>query len=70
MKAKDPIMIGSAGGPSDSNTQFVLLLKEFLKLNAKIVDYPASPEVMLAVEQKEVDGRGASYSSIKPYVER
>jgi len=70
LKAKEPIMIGSAGGPSDSNTQFILLLKEFLKVNMKIINYPASAEVMLAVEGKEVDGRGASFSSIKPYVDR
>jgi len=70
LKAKEPIILGSAGGPTDSNTQFILLLKEFLKLNMKIVNYPASAEAMLAVEQKEVDGRGASYSSIKVFVER
>jgi tripartite-type tricarboxylate transporter receptor subunit TctC len=70
LKAKEPIMIGSAGGPSDSNTQFILLLKEFLKLNVKIINYPASAEVMLAVERKEVDGRGASFTSIKPFVDR
>jgi hypothetical protein len=27
LKAKEPIMIGSAGGPSDSNTQFILSLE-------------------------------------------
>jgi tripartite-type tricarboxylate transporter receptor subunit TctC len=70
LKAKEPIMIGSGGGPSDSNTQFIILLKEFLKISMKIINYPASPEVMLAVERKEVDGRGASFSSIKPFVER
>ncbi len=70
LKSKSPLMIGSAGGPSDSNTQFIILLKEFAGLNAKMIDYPASAEVMLAVEQKEVDGRGASYSSIKPFIER
>jgi tripartite-type tricarboxylate transporter receptor subunit TctC len=70
LKAKEPIMIGSGGGPSDSNTQFILLLKELLKINMKIINYPASPEVMLAVERKEVDGRGASFSSIKPFVDR
>jgi len=69
-KTKETIMVGSAGGPSDSNTQFILLLKEFLKLNMKIINYPASPEVMLAVERKEADGRGASFSSIKPYIDR
>ena len=70
LKSKEPIMIGSAGGMADSNTQFVVLLKEFLKLNAKIINYPASPEVMLAIERKEVDGRGASWSSVKPFVDR
>ncbi len=70
IKAKEPIMIGSAGGPSDSNTQFILLLKEFLNANMKIINYPASAEVMLAMERKEVDGRGASFSSVKPYVDR
>lgn len=70
LKSKQPIMIGSAGGAGDSNTQFILLLKEFIKLNAKIINYPASAEVMLAVERKEVDGRGASWSSIKPFVDR
>jgi len=29
LKAKEPIMIGSGGGPSDSNTQFIVLLKNF-----------------------------------------
>jgi tripartite-type tricarboxylate transporter receptor subunit TctC len=70
LKAKEPIMIGSGGGPGDSNTQFILLLKEYVKINIRIINYPASPEVMLAVERKEVDGRGASWSSIKPYVDR
>jgi tripartite-type tricarboxylate transporter receptor subunit TctC len=70
LKAKESIMIGSGGGPGDSNTQFIILLKEFLKMNMKIINYPASPEVMLAVERKEVDGRGASFSSVKPFVDR
>ena len=70
LKTKEPINVASAGGPTDSNTQFVLLLKEFLKINIRIINYPASAEAMLAVEQKEADGRGASFSSIKPYVER
>jgi tripartite-type tricarboxylate transporter receptor subunit TctC len=70
LKSKEPLMIGSAGGMADSNTQFVVLLKEFLKLNVKIINYPASQEVMLAIERKEVDGRGASWSSVKPFVDR
>ncbi|MCK9363400.1 MAG: tripartite tricarboxylate transporter substrate-binding protein [Syntrophales bacterium] len=70
LKSKEPIMIGSAGGPADSNTQFVVLLKEYLKMNVKTINYPASSEVMLAIERKEVDGRGASSTSIKRYVDR
>lgn len=70
IKAKETVMIGSAGGAGDSNTQFILLLKEFLGANMKIINYPASAEVMLAMERKEVDGRGASFSSVKPFVDR
>src|SRR3989304_4577369 len=40
LKSKDPIIMGSPGGPSDSNTQFVMLLKEFLGANFKIINYP------------------------------
>jgi len=70
LKTKEPLMIGSAGGPSDSNTQFTMLLKEFLGINMKIVNYPASAEVMLAIERKEVDGVGMSFNSLKPYIDR
>ena len=70
LKTKTPIPIGSAGGPSDSATQFIILLKEFAKIPMTIVDYPASPEAMLALEQKEVDGRGGAYTSFKPYLDR
>ena len=36
----------------------------------KMVFYPSSPDVMLAVERKEVDGRAGSYSALKPFIER
>ena len=52
-------------------TQFPLLLKEFLKVNFKIVTgYPATSDVMLAIERKEVDGFAASYSTIRPFIDR
>lgn len=70
LKAKEPIMIGSAGGPGDSNTQFVMLLQEFLKVNMKIVNYPSSSEVILAIERKEVDGVGMSFNSLQPQLDR
>ena len=70
LKAKAPIHIGSAGGAGDSATQFIVLLKEFAKIPIKIVDYPASAEAMLALEQKEVDGRGGAYTSFTPFLKR
>lgn len=70
LKTKEPLMIGSAGGPGDSNTQFTMLLKEFLGINMKIINYPASAEVILAMERKEVDGVGMSFNSLKPFIDR
>lgn len=67
--AKSPIMLG-ATGPASSGSQFPLLLKEYLGVNLKIITYPSSSDVMLAIERKEVDGRGASYSSVKPSIDR
>jgi tripartite-type tricarboxylate transporter receptor subunit TctC len=69
LKAPSPIMLGTTG-PADVNGQFPILLKEFAGLNAKMITYPSSSDIMLAVERKEVDGRGASYSSVKPFIER
>jgi tripartite-type tricarboxylate transporter receptor subunit TctC len=70
-KAKETIVVG-ATGPGDPVTYgFPALLKELLGLNLKIVTgYTSSADIMLAVERKEVDGRGASYGSIKPLIER
>jgi tripartite-type tricarboxylate transporter receptor subunit TctC len=68
--AKQTIMLGSAGGVSDSGTIFTTLLNKFLKLNMKIIHYQASSEVMLAVERKEVDGIGGSFSTLQPYANR
>lgn len=68
-KVKEPIHFASSGvGTQD--TQFPILIKEFLGVNAKLVVYPSSSAAMLALERKEVDGRGSSYSTIKPYIER
>jgi tripartite-type tricarboxylate transporter receptor subunit TctC len=68
-KAKDPIPLASMGvGTSDS--QFPMLLKQYLKLNIKMINYPSSSEAMLAIERKEVDGRSGAYSSFKTYIDR
>lgn len=68
-KTKTPLMIGGTA-PTESSTQFVFLLQEFLGLNAKMIYYPASSDVMLAVERKELDGRAGSFSSLKSFIDR
>jgi len=68
-KAKSAIVLGSTG-PADSSGQFPLFLKELLGYNFKDVIYPSGNDIMLAIERKEVDGRGMTYSSAKIYIAR
>lgn len=70
-KAKETIMIGAVSPTDPATYGFPVLLKEFVGLNFKLVTgYTSSAEIMLAIERKEVDGRGASYSSVRPFIER
>ncbi len=69
LKAPSPLMLGSTG-PADSTGQFPLLLKEFFNMKMKMINYPSSSDVFLAIERKELDGKGASFSSIKPMIDR
>ncbi|MBI2358303.1 MAG: hypothetical protein HYV04_05270 [Deltaproteobacteria bacterium] len=69
-KVKEAVVIG-ATGPGSSTYDFPALLKEFAGLNIKLVPgYSSSSDVMLAIERKEVDGRGGSYASILPFIDR
>lgn len=68
-KAKAPIVLGSTG-PADSSGQFPLFMKEFIGYNFKDVVYPSGNDIMLAIERKEVDGRGMTYSSAKIFIDR
>lgn len=69
-KAKEPIIIGT-GGPSDSTGQFPTLMKELLGYNFKFVTYSGgSADIMLAIERKEVDGRGVTYSTARDFINR
>jgi len=70
LKAKEPIMVGSAGGPSDNLTQFIMLLQQFVKINMKIINYTSGNDVALAMERKEVDGRAAALIAIRPQLDR
>jgi tripartite-type tricarboxylate transporter receptor subunit TctC len=69
LKMKTPIVLGCTG-PMDPGSQFPNLLKEFAGLNATLITYPSSADVMLAIERKEVDGRAGAYSSLKPFIDR
>ena len=69
LKAKKPIFIGGTG-PSEATTQFTILLREFTGVDLRPVTYAGSADVILSLERKEVDGRGGTYSSLKPYIER
>jgi tripartite-type tricarboxylate transporter receptor subunit TctC len=69
LKAKTQLMIGGTG-LGESSTHFMTLIKEFLGLNVKMIFYPDSATVMLAVERKELDGRAGSFSALKPFIER
>jgi len=69
LKSKETLVLGSTG-VADATYVFPTLLRVYAGLNVKIAFYPASPEVMLAVERKEVDGRAGSYGSLKPFIER
>ena len=69
-KAKKQVVIGSVNLSSTAG-QFMAFAKEFLKLdNVKVVYYPASGDVFLAVERKEVDGAAIIYSSTRPLIQR
>ena len=69
LKSKTLLMVG-ATGPTDTSGQFPTLLKEYLGLNMKLIIYPSSSDIMLAIERKEVDGRSGAYSSLKPFIDR
>ncbi|MGZ8465242.1 MAG: Bug family tripartite tricarboxylate transporter substrate binding protein [Candidatus Binatia bacterium] len=66
---KEPLNLGGTG-PASSSHQFPLILTAYLNLNARIITYPSNADVFLGIERKELDGLGATYSSITPLVER
>ncbi len=69
LNSQTPIILGRTG-PADNTAQLAFLLQEFAGLKLKMISYPATPEIMLAIERKELDGRGGSYSALKPDIER
>jgi len=60
----------SSGGPMTSGAQFTTLIKEYTKLNIQLITYTNMADALLAVERKEVDGNGSTYSSLAPLIQR
>ncbi|MFC1815672.1 tripartite tricarboxylate transporter substrate-binding protein [Thermodesulfobacteriota bacterium] len=63
-----PIYFG-ASGPATTDYQYPAMLKEFLKLNFKIVIYDSSSQTRLAIQRKEVDGKAGSFATMRRDVE-
>lgn len=68
-KSNKQVYIGGPG-PGTITTQMAFLSKDYLGLNVKYVEYRNTPEIILAMEQKELDGVWLAYNSAKPYLER
>ena len=69
LRSKEPVYLGTSG-QGTMESMFTHLLKEFAGLNFKMVIYPSSSDSMLAIEQKEIDGKAGSLSSFKPFMAR
>lgn len=71
LRRADPPPVMGATGTGDITYQVPLMYKAFLRLNVKIVTgYSGSPEIFLAIEKKEVDGIGISWTSLRPHAQR
>ena len=68
-KSTEPLILG-ATGPTDTTTQYARMLQEVLGIKVKLINYQSSADIMLSIERKETDGRCASYSSVKPFIDR
>lgn len=69
-KAGQEQRVGSTG-PGSNAHDFPLLLKEFAGANFRFVSgYPASTDILLALERKEVDIWAAFAAAVRPVVQR
>lgn len=69
-KAGQEQRVGSTG-PGSNAHDFPLLLKEFAGANFRFVSgYPASTDILLALERKEVDIWSAFAAAVRPVVQR
>jgi tripartite-type tricarboxylate transporter receptor subunit TctC len=69
LKSKDPLIYGHTG-PANNNYQFAAPLMEFAGLKTRMVGYPGTGDIWLALERKEIEGTAAANSSSLPLVAR
>lgn len=67
--SKKEIFVAS-GGPMSSSAQFSTLIKVYIKLNMKLITYTNMADANLAVERKEADAMGNTYSALVPLIDR
>jgi tripartite-type tricarboxylate transporter receptor subunit TctC len=71
LKKADRELVAGTTGPGSNAHDFPLLLKEFAGVKLKLVaGYPASSDVLLAIERKEVDSWSALATTIKLAADR
>jgi tripartite-type tricarboxylate transporter receptor subunit TctC len=71
LKKADRELVAGTTGPGSNAHDFPLLLKEFAGVKLKLVaGYPASSDVLLAIERKEVDSWSALATTIKLATDR
>lgn len=68
-KVQGQFFVGNTGD-IDSGSQFIPVLKSILGSKLKFITYPSSSDVTLALERKEIDGFGFTYSTAKPWIDR
>ncbi len=69
IKAKYTLMVGAQGQAANS-AQIPSMLRAYGGIDIKLVMYPSSSDIMLAIERNEVDARAGSYDSMKPFIDR
>ncbi len=69
VNAKYAIIVGAQGQAANSAT-FPKMLQAYSGINVKLVMYPSSNDIMLAIERGEADARVGSYDSMIPFIER
>ena len=69
IKAKYTLKVGAQGQASNS-AQLPSMLHAYCGIDVKLIMYPSSSDIMLAIERNEVDGRVGSFDSMKPFIDR